>query len=181
MSPGRYLPDHDFPPAPAGTRVRLVTLLTFVAVAGVAIALPVATRRPHAGPVWVPFAAAAVALLVVTGIWFGSRIRGYRLTAAELLVRLRFRTVRFPLAQLQDVAPDREALRGAWKQAGNDGLGAISGRFRSRRLGRFRAYVTDSDRAVVLRWPDFCLVISPDQPAWFVENARRHAGQTTPR
>ena len=181
MSPGRYLPDHDFPPAPAGTRVRLVTLLVFVAIAGMAVALPVATVRRQAAPVWVPFAAAAVAPLVVTAVWFGSRIRGYRLTAAALLVRLRFRTVRFPLEGLQDIAPDREALRGAWKQAGNDGLGAISGRFRSRRLGRFRAYVTDGDRAVVLRWPDRCLVISPDQPAWFVETARRYAGQDSPR
>jgi hypothetical protein len=59
---------------------------------------------------------------------------------------------------------------------GNDGLGAISGRFRSKRLGWFRAYVTDGERAVVLRWPDRCVVISPDQPSWFIETVRKRAG-----
>ena len=72
--------------------------------------------------------------------------------------------------------PDRKALRGARKLVGNDGLGAISGRFRSKHLGPFRAYVTDPDHAVVLRWPDRCLVISPDQHSCFVETLRKRAG-----
>ncbi len=95
---------------------------------------------------------------------------------AELQVELPFRTARFPLEGLKDVTPDREALRGARKIIGNDGLRAISGRFRSKRLGRFHAYVTDGERAVVLRWPDRCVVISPDQHSLFIETVRKRAG-----
>jgi hypothetical protein len=59
---------------------------------------------------------------------------------------------------------------------GDDGLGAVTGRFRSRRLGAFRACLTDAEHAVVLRWPDRCLVISPQQHSFFVEAVRKRAG-----
>ena len=84
--------------------------------------------------------------------------------------------MRFPLAGLVSASPDREALRGAWKMRGNDGLGAVAGRFRSKRLGAFRAYLTDAEHAVVLRWPDRCVVISPEQHSWFIETVRKRAG-----
>ena len=70
----------------------------------------------------------------------------------------------------------RQPMRHAWKLYGNDGLGAYSGRFRSRRLGAFRAYLSDAERAVVLRWPDRCVVISPEQPSYFLEAVRKRAG-----
>ena len=86
--------------------------------------------------------------------------------------------MRLPLAGLVAVETDREALRGAWKIFGNDGLGAYAGRFRSRKLGRFRAYVSDPAWAVVLRWPDRCLVVSPAQPGEFTDAVRaRLAGR----
>jgi hypothetical protein len=181
MAPGRFLPDHDFVPAPAGARVRVVTLLSFAAVAGMAVVVPALALRRHPSPPWPPLLGVAVAAVVLAAVWFTARIRRYRLSGAELQVLLPLRTVRFPLAGLQEVAPDRDALRGARKVAGNDGIGAISGRFRSRRLGRFHAYVTDREHAVVLRWPDRGLVVSPDQTAWFVETVRRNAGLTPPR
>jgi len=59
---------------------------------------------------------------------------------------------------------------------GNNGLGAIVGRFRSKRLGASRVFLTDAEHAVVMRWPDRCLVISPDQHSYFVEAVRKRAG-----
>ena len=86
--------------------------------------------------------------------------------------------MRLPLAGLVAVETDREALRGAWKIFGNDGLGAYAGRFWSRKLGRFRAYVSDPNCAVLLRWPDRCLVVSPAQPGEFADAVRaRLAGR----
>jgi hypothetical protein len=176
MLPGRYVPDAEFAPAPLGTRVRLLTLLSAVIAVVVALVITgqlLASRRP---PPWPALLPVGVAPAVVAGIWFGARIRRYRLVGAELLVELRFRTIRFPLEGLKEVMPDRKALQGARKLVGNDGLGAISGRFRSKYLGPFRVYATDSDHAVVLRWPDRCLVISPQQHSFFVETLRKRAG-----
>jgi hypothetical protein len=181
MAPGHYVPDQDFAPAAAGTRVRIVTLLCFVAVIGAAVAnLVLALRHRHPGP-WLSVAAVGGGLAFLVVVWFTARIRGYRLAAAELQVHRPLLIVRFPLEGLQEAVPDRDALRGARKIVGNDGLGAISGRYRSKRLGRFQAYLTDREHAVVLRWPDRSLVVSPDQTAWFIETVRRRAGLTPPR
>ncbi len=181
MAPGHYVPDQDFAPAAAGARVRIVTLLCLVAVIGASVAVSVFVLLPGRWSPWPPFVTVSVAPVVLLAVWFTARIRRYRLTAAELQVHRPLLIMRFPLEGLQEVIPDRDALRGALKIVGNDGVGAISGRYRSQRLGRFHAYVTDRDHAVVLRWPDRSLVVSPDQTAWFIETVRRRAGLTSPR
>ena len=140
------------------------------------VAAPVLLQRERRPPPWPVFFLPGIAPAVVAALWFSARIRRYRLVGGELQIEMPLRTVRFPLEELNDVTPDREALRGARKIVGNNGLGSINGRFRSKHLGPFRAYVTDRDHAVVLRWPDRCLVISPQQPSLFVETVRQRAG-----
>jgi hypothetical protein len=175
MSANRYLPDASFAPALAGTRVRFGILLSAViSVLAGGVLVVLVLRDPHAPRAVLALAGAAPAMLAAV-LW-ASRIQRYRLSGEELLVELRFRTVRFPLAGLISASIDPEAMRHAWKLYGNDGLGAYSGRFRSRRLGAFRAYLSDAERAVVLRWPDRCVVISPEQPSYFLEAVRKRAG-----
>ncbi len=176
MLPGRYVPDAEFVPAPIGTRVRLATLLSVVAVVIAALVGPVVMLQERPRPPWPVFITAGIAPVVVAAIWFTARIRCYRVVGGELRIELPWRTVRFSLAGLQSVIPDREALRRMFKVAGNGGLGSINGRFRSRHLGSFRAYATDSEHAVVLRWPDRCLVISPQLHSLFVDTLRKRAG-----
>jgi hypothetical protein len=165
----RYLPDRDFAPAPLGGRVRLTTWLTVVSVVlvdAVIVGKLLMERHEPPWPVW-PIMLIAPAL--VGAIGYGALVRRYRLLGDELLVERAWLTKRFPLAGLIAVESDREALRGAWKLWGNDGLGAYAGRFRSKKLGNFRAYVSDPGCAVVLRWPDRCLVVSPAQPGEFID------------
>ena len=176
MPQARFIPDAEFAPASIGTRVRVATLLSAVAAFAVTVAAPLLMQRERHPPPWPVYLAVGIAPTVLAVIWFTARIRRYRVVETELQVELPFRTARFPLEGLKDVTPDREALRGARKIIGNDGLRAISGRFRSKRLGRFHAYVTDGERAVVLRWPDRCVVISPDQHSLFIETVRKRAG-----
>ena len=113
-----------------------------------------------------------LAPIIVGVIWYGSSVRRFRLQGAELLIERRWHTSRFPLAGLTAVDIDRDALRGAWKIWGTDGLGAYAGRFHSKKLGGFRAHLTDPERAVVLRWPASCLVISPKHPNEFADAVR---------
>ena len=174
----RHLPDRDFAPAPLGGRVRLLTWLSvgiFVVIEVVIVVLLLPERRPPPWPMW-PVLLGAPAIVFV--IWYGALVRRYRLLGDEIVVERAWLTARLPLAGLTTVESDREALRGAWKIMGNDGLGAYAGRFRSRKLGKFRAYVSDPDCAVVLRWPDRCLVVSPAQPSEFIDAVRaRLAGR----
>ena len=53
----------------------------------------------------------------------------------------------------------------------NGGLFAFSGlKCRNRRLGVFDAYATSHKRAVVLRYSDRIVVVTPDNPAAFVDS-----------
>ena len=177
MPASRFQPDAVFKPAVAGTRVRLATMVSSVVVGVMAVVVPVVvlTLNQHERhpPPWPVAFAPVVVVAVLAVVWVTARIRCYRVTAEELRVELPLRTVRFALAGLQSVAPDPGALRGARRIMGNDGVGAVSGRFRSKHLGWFRVYLTDVEHAVVLRWPDRCLVISPQQHSWFVDTLRR--------
>jgi len=172
----RVIPDAEFAPAPIGTRIRLLTIFTPCAIVIGTMVTSAITAKPGSNLRWWPLVAPLILLPIIGGAWCGARIRRYLLAGDELLVERAWLKARFTLKKLQAAVPDRDALRGARRIVGNDGLGAISGRFRSKRLGRFRAYVTDPEQAVVLRWPDRCLVISPQHPSLFVETVRKRAG-----
>ncbi len=176
MPGSRFQPDAVFEPAPLGSRVRLVTAFVFVVMLLALVAVTVAMLRERRPAPWPVFLLQPGILALLAVIWRGARVKQYRLTADELRIDRPFQHLRFPLAGLLSADVDPQALRGAFKVAGNDGLGAVAGRFRSKRLGRFRVYLTDGEHAVVLRWPDCCLVISPQQHSLFVEDVRRRAG-----
>lgn len=164
--------------APVGQRVRLATRLCFVLLGVVAVAdlaLALWLRRLPRG-VWSIGLVPLIIAVILVPVTLLAQIRGYRLTRDELVVVRRNRQNRFPLAGLQGVDVDREAMAWSIKVFGNDGLGAITGRYRSKRLGAYQALVTDRERAVVLRWPDRCLVVSPDRPEEFAAEIRRRAG-----
>jgi hypothetical protein len=173
---GRYIPDAEFAPAPLGTRGRITTsIIAATVLLALALAAVLSLAKRPTLP-WQGFITFGIALPVYAAVWYGTRVRRYRLTEDELLVERAFRTVRLPLAGLKEATHDRDAMRGAWKIRGNDGVGAISGRFWSKRLGRFNAYLSDGEHAVVLRWPDRCVVISPERHSFFIETVRKRAG-----
>jgi Bacterial PH domain len=111
-------------------------------------------------------------------------VRGYVLLDDALVVeRLGWRT-RLPLAGLESVGGDVEAMRGSIRLLGNGGLFSFTGEFWNRRLGRYRALATDPERAVVLRYPNRTIVITPHDPQHFIMRARtlmKHADFERPR
>lgn len=164
--------------APVGRRVRLITILiaaSFVLFAAGNVVLWSSLRLPSA--TLLPMTLAPLAgLAVVVPIYFHQRVLGYGLEAEAIAIHRHGRVDRLPLAGLCEAAFDPDATAWSLKLFGNDGLGAITGRFRNTRLGPYRAYITDRARTVVLRWPDRCVVLSPDRPEEFVAELRRRAG-----
>jgi hypothetical protein len=166
--------------APPGGRVKFVTRLCFALGAGIlAFDIAFAWFMGPAHPVFFPLLISAPLALVVLGtIARYCRIHGYRLTADELLIVRRRSTGRHALRGLQSATPEPRALQDARRTlAGNDGLGAMNGRFRSGPLGEFEVQVSDPGRCVVLRWPERTLVVSPDRPEEFAERVRRRVRQ----
>jgi hypothetical protein len=83
---------------------------------------------------------------------------------------------RYPLEGLLEVAQDPDVLKRARKRFGNGGLGSIRGKFVSKRLGRFDTFLTGTENAVVLRWPDKVVAVSPADPEFFIYSAKAAAG-----
>lgn len=173
MSP--FQAEQLFEPAPACTRIRLITALSLggSAVSGVLILLFVPGAR------MLPFIAtmAAAMPLYILFLWFLARLRHYSLSDSELRVRRLLYSPKFPLAGLVSVEAVAEPLKAARKIYGNDGLGAISGRFKNKEWGTFSVYLTDPARAVRLRWKDGrTIVISPDKTQVFLDLVKKRLG-----
>jgi hypothetical protein len=65
---------------------------------------------------------------------------------------------------------DPEAMSGSIRLAGNGGLFAFTGLYRSRRLGNYRAFATDPENSVVLTFSERIIVVTPNDPRGFVES-----------
>ena len=99
-------------------------------------------------------------------------IRGYSLTASTLRVHRPFWTTQVSLANLSSARFEPSAMRWSLRLWGNGGLFSITGFFFNRPLGRYRAWVTDPHRTVVLRFPTRTLLISPSEPEEFINHLR---------
>ncbi|HEX4972659.1 MAG TPA: PH domain-containing protein [Steroidobacteraceae bacterium] len=153
--------------APWSRTVRSTTVLSLVI-----LALPVlvAIFAPMQPPLLAVILLLALPpLLVATA--FCARVRGYTLTEQEIIVHRGLWDTRLALAGLRSVSGDADAMRGSARVFGNGGLFSITGRYWNRKLGWYRAYVTDQSRAVVLRYADRTIVISPHDPQQFIMRA----------
>jgi len=103
-------------------------------------------------------------------------VRGYVLTEGDLTVRRLLWDTHVSLAGLQSAAGVPEGLKGSVRLLGNGGLFSITGWYWNRRLGRFRAWATDPDRVVLLRFEDGRrVVITPDDVQHFLVQVRQSA------
>lgn len=97
-------------------------------------------------------------------------IRGYTVTSDAILVHRLFWTTRLALAGLQSAHFEPDVMGWSIRTFGNGGLFSFTGFFRNRRLGAYRAFITDPHRTVVLHFPTRTVVVSPDSPEEFVHD-----------
>jgi hypothetical protein len=106
-------------------------------------------------------------------------VRGYVLTESQIEVRRLGWSTILPLAGLATVTGEPDGMRGSLRLFGNGGLFAISGWFWSRKVGRYRAYATDPERAVLLRYRDGTKVmLTPHDVQHFIVRVRGLAAIT---
>jgi hypothetical protein len=151
--------------APWGRSLKIISFsaLAFPFVLAVVLLLVIPT-----GEKWAALLGPGVMVLIF-GITALFCIRGFAIRQGDLWVRRLFWETRVPLGGLSRVRPDAEAMKGAWRTAGNGGLFAFSGWFRNKKLGKFQVWVTDPKRAVVLEFESRTpIVVSPDRPKAFV-------------
>jgi len=95
-------------------------------------------------------------------------IRGYALSPDTLLIHRLLWSTQVSLAELLSAEYLPGAMRGSIRTCGNGVFFSVTGLYWSRLLGSYRAFVTDLQRTVVLRFPGRTLVLSPESPEEFV-------------
>jgi hypothetical protein len=121
------------------------------------------TFRVHTGYFWL----SVFPLFLVAGAALFT-VRGYSVSGDSISIERLFWSTRLPVAGLQSVRFEPDALRGSIRTFGNGGFFSITGYYWNKRLGSYRAFVTDPKRIVVLRFPKQAVILSPDSPEDFV-------------
>lgn len=154
--------------APWSTLLKGVTAFAVAILMAVGIVfLTVFPRQMDAGRL--PF---ALAMAGIFSSLLGSAlfvVRGYELEPNVLLIRRLFWSTRIPLDNLANAWADPAATKGSLRLFGNGGLFVFAGLFTNRKLGRYRAFATEPRNAVVLRFPDRTVVVTPDRPSQFLQ------------
>ena len=157
--------------APWGTSVKILTPLSLGILGVVLYAL---SRLPL---IWSGLGILMVVFPVVLVAGCAAyTIRGYRLKGRTLFIHRLWWDTRLDLSGLKAVEHNRRAMRWSLRLWGNGGFFLISGFFRNRTLGRYRAFVMDPKRAVVLTFLKRIVVVSPDPPDRFVSMVRETCG-----
>ncbi|MDH4038653.1 MAG: PH domain-containing protein [Candidatus Krumholzibacteria bacterium] len=111
------------------------------------------------------WAALLPALMIVGAALF--TIRGYTIERDSILVHRLLWATRLSRTGLKSATHDPAQIAGGIRIFGNGGFFSFSGWFRNKHLGTYRAYITDPSLAVVLRYGDRVVVVSPAEPERF--------------
>jgi len=106
-------------------------------------------------------------------------VRGYVVTEKELVIKRPGWTTRFALEELKSAVVDPDAMKRSIRLCGNGPLFSFTGLYRNKKLGRYRVFVNDLNRVVVLRFAKRTIVVSPDDPEIFVEAIKDQTGNQT--
>jgi hypothetical protein len=151
--------------APWGWQLKVTTILAVIFVVAVAIISPFVLPRKMLG---VAFVSPSVCLATL-GISALFCVRGYAVRYGELWIQRSFWQTRLTLNDLERAYADSQAMKGTTQKVGISGFMGHIGWFRNKRLGNYRAFVTDPGRCVVLEFSKRKVVVSPDNPAAFVQ------------
>jgi hypothetical protein len=153
--------------APWSTSLIVMSVLTTVICLGVSAgAWWEAAAKHQPAPIrWV--------MLLPLVILFGCAlctIRGYAISSDAILVHRLLWSTPLPRVGLESASVEPEAMRGSLRTFGNGGAFSFSGFYYNKRLGSYRAFVTDPRRAVLLRYANRRVVVSPGSPNDFVND-----------
>ena len=153
--------------APWGRMLAWTSVIVTLIILGATISAPVYVRGDSINMAFL----LPISLLVGSALFI---VRGYTITADALLIHRPLWDTRVSLALLQSVESNPGLMMKSLRSCGNGGLYSFTGWYWNKQLGHYHAYVTDLKRTVVLRFATRRVVISPDDPAAFVEAMQPH-------
>jgi hypothetical protein len=151
--------------APWSKSLIVMSVLATLFCIAITFGTPLLPAPKHGGEVgmwlrWLPLALVFGAALFT--------VRAYTITPDAILVHRLLWATRLPRAGLQSAEFVPKAMCKSLRTCGNGGFFSFTGFYWSKSLRSYRAYVTDLQRTVVLRYERRTIVVSPDSPEDFV-------------
>ena len=153
--------------APWSTSLVVMSVVTTVLCLGVSAGAGLNLAAKHPPGVLGAVVFLPLVILFSTALF---TIRGYSIGSDCILVQRLLWSTALPRAGLQSAQVEPDAMRGSIRTFGNGGAFSFTGFFYNKRLGNYRAYVTDPRRTVVLRYAKRRVVLSPAAPEDFVHD-----------
>ncbi len=154
--------------APWGTLLKVISFLGSLLLAGVFGGMLLSGRASSVITVvlysLIPLLTLSISLLFT--------VKGYSISGNSFRIKRLLWYTDIDISMLKSVEFDPKAMTGSIRTFGNGGLFSFSGRYKSNRLGSFKAYVTDFKKCVVIIAAGQTVVVSPDNPELFVEVLR---------
>lgn len=151
-----------------GTSIGIVALFAAIIVAGLVLWFP-------AAPWWTfPLVTLTTIAVLVGALPFV--VRGYAVSSQGILIRRLWWNTVLPRSAIRSAEFAPNAMSRSLRACGNGGAFSITGWYWNKRLGFYKAYVTDLNRTVVVRMSHRTAVLSPDDPQAFVAAVNEIAG-----
>jgi len=156
--------------APWGTSVKVLTIFASVFLVGMAaFEGSILPRHLLGGWPWLVATALPPLIVALSALFI---VRSYTIDGSTLRVRRLLWDTAVSLESLQRAWSSPDAMRRSLRLFGNGGLFSITGLFRNRQLGNYRAFAMDPRLAVVLDFADRKVVITPETPERFLEQLK---------
>ncbi|MFA5293687.1 MAG: PH domain-containing protein [Phycisphaerae bacterium] len=146
--------------APWGTLLKILTAVLTIILIGISYIGFSSGRQGSIVTIFVP-----LAILIISSFFI---IRGYILTDNTLLIQRLGWNTKINLSELKSAEIDPTAMAKSLRTFGNGGMFCFAGLFYNKKLGSYRAFATDFKKAVILRFPNRTIVVTPNEPEKFV-------------
>ncbi len=101
-------------------------------------------------------------------------IRGYILTPDTLFIKRLLWKTRIDLSDLVSVEVDPQAMDKSIRTFGNGGMFSFSGYYRNKKLGSYRAFVTNPQLSIILKFSNRTILITPNNPVDFTNTIKQY-------
>jgi len=103
---------------------------------------------------------------------FWYRVTGYQVRADRITISRMASDVDIPIRDIESIEFDPDGMKRSLKVFGNGGVFGFYGKFWNRKYGKYRAFVTDLKKVVVIRTGENIFMLSPEEPEKFIEKIK---------
>lgn len=114
-----------------------------------------------------------IPFIILISLW-SYRIKSYILDEDRLIIERSFKSEEILLDNLNSVSKPHIQFKKLKKQVGNSGIFSFTGSFAYEGIGEFESYVTDWERAILVKMSHRQVVVSPYNYEAFLEQISQY-------